>query len=144
MIFAPEKIGEYFSGKEDVREKSVGSCDTITQFKVEIEGKDLINMLKLFNKHSRKGNANDVEAALIPSPEKVFSPEKALTPSPVKEPIISPVKKEIVLLRRNSSIDITPIIDRKNEVRRASVMQGNSINSNLGVVKTFKPYEGKL
>ena len=76
MIFAPEKTDEYFSCKEDARDKSVGSCDTNTQFKVEIEGKDLINMLKLFNKHSKKGVQYDVDVALIPSPVKAISPEK--------------------------------------------------------------------
>jgi len=68
MIFTDDKKEEYFNGKKDVDKTSVGSCDTNGLFKVEKEGKDLNQMIKLFNKQARKNGIYDIDVALIPSP----------------------------------------------------------------------------
>ena len=46
MIFTEDKKEEYFEGKGDVDEKSVGSNDTHGMYKIEKEGKDLAKMIK--------------------------------------------------------------------------------------------------
>lgn len=114
MIFTEDKKEDYFEGKKDVDEKSVGSCNTNGQFEVEKEGKDLINMIKLFNKQARKHGIYDIDAALIPSPSKLPSPEKHLLSTGKKNTPSNLRHKS----SRRVSMAVTPFTPRKE--RRTS------------------------
>jgi hypothetical protein len=125
MIFTEDKKTEYFEGKKDVDEKSVGSCDSHGIYKVEKEGKDLINMIKLFNKQARKAGIYDIDAALIPSPSKLPTPSN-------KHLLSSPMKKTPSTARagnrgaRRVSVAVTPFTPKHKKERRTS-LDGNKL-----------------
>jgi hypothetical protein len=117
MIFTDDKKEDYFNGKKDVDEKSVGSCDENGLYKVEKEGKDLINMIKQFNKQARKHGIYDIDAALIPSPSKLPSPQKHLLSTNKKTPSTARAKSG---RRRVSMMNVTPFTPSKAKSRRTS------------------------
>lgn len=65
MIFAEDKLQQYFQNEADVDDNSVGSRETQAIHKVEQEGKDLANMIRYFNREVKKQHNFDFNTALI-------------------------------------------------------------------------------